>query len=195
MSVTILSGGSKGFDEFVRHCCRQHPNIRHLICIPPCDPQAKTLVPLSKAQLNVALPEVQRTSQALGRIISKATTWPYLQRNAHLVSHATQVLVFGHFDDLRKHVMGVPGWTVQMAKQQGKLLFVFDMEFDEWWWWDSTNRTFRQCQGMSEDWIALPTLAGMTAMAGPVDCPPSLLPHLQCLFTKPQEPVNVLFAR
>ena len=186
---TILSGASKGFDQMVAHMCVKYPNHKHLICIPPGDPQAKKMVPLTQMQLNVGMPEVQRASLALGRVVTKHTTWPYLQRNAHLVSHAKQVLAFGHFDLCRTHVEGVVGWTVQMAKQQNKILFVFDMDYNEWWWWwNNEAKQFLQCEGMSEDWIAIPSLAGMTTIVGPHDAPPSVLPHLERLYQKPHTP-------
>lgn len=184
----ILSGASKGFDEMVAHLCAKYPEHKHVICIPPSDPQAKKVVPLTQAQLNVGMPEVQRAGLALGRLVSKSATWPYLQRNAHLVTHARQVFAFGHFDYMRKHVEGGVGWTVQMAKQRNVLLFVFDLDFEEWWWWDPKEKCFLQCEGMSEQWIAVPTLAGMTALVGSQDTSPSIMPHLERLFRKPSTP-------
>ena len=165
----------------VAHLCAKY---KHLICIPPSDPHAKSIVPLTQAQLHVGMPEVQRASLALGRIVNKPTTWSYLQRNAQLVSHAKQVLAFGRFDFLRKHVEGGVGWTVQMAKQCDILLFVFDLDYEEWWYWDPQWTCFRQCKGMSEEWIAVPTLAGMTTLVGSQDVPPAVLPHLERLFQK-----------
>ena len=184
----ILSGASKGFDEMVIHQCKKYPQHKHMICIPSVDPQSKQIVPLTKMQLDVGLPEVQRASLALGRVVTKHTTWPYLQRNAHMVTHAKQVLAFGRFDLARTHVEGVVGWTVQMAKQQNKLLFVFDMDYDEWWYWDREAKQFLQCEGMSEQWVSMPTLGGITALVGPCDAPPSLLPPLERLFQKPLTP-------
>ena len=184
----ILSGASKGFDQMVAHLCAKYPEHKHLICIRPSDPQAKSVVPLTQAQLNVGMPEVQRAGLVLGRIVTKPATWPYLQRNAHLLSHAKQVFAFGRFDDMRKHVEGGVGWTVQMAKQRNVLLFVFDLDFEEWWWWDPKDTCFQRCEGMSEDWIALPTLAGMCTLVGSQDTPPSVLPYLERLFLKPNSP-------
>ena len=185
-NAIILSGASKGFDQMVAHLCDKYSH-KHLICIPPSDPQAKSMVPLTQAQLNVGTAEVQRAGLAMGRIVTKHTTWPYLQRNAHLVSDAKQVFAFGHFDAMRKHVEKGVGWTVQMAKQRGVLLFVFDLDFKEWWWWDPKEACFRQCKGMSEDWIAIPSLAGMTTLVGSQDTPP-VFPHLERLFQKPATP-------
>ena len=184
----ILSGPSKGFDQMVAHLCAKYPEHKHLICIPPSDPQAKSVVPLTQVQLNVGMPNLQCAGLALRRIVTKATTWPYLQRNVHLVSHAKQVFAFGKFDDMHKHVEGGVGWTVRMAKQRNVLLFVFDLDFEEWWWWDPNERCFRQCEGISEDWITLPTLAGMTTLVGSQDTPPSVFPHLERLFLKPPSP-------
>lgn len=41
---------------------------------------------------------------------------------------------------------------------------------------------------MSEQWIAVPTLAGMTALVGSQDTSPSIMPHLERLFRKPSTP-------
>ena len=186
--AVILSGASKGFDQMVAHLCAKYPSYRHIVCIPPSDPQSKTIVPLTQAQLNVGLPDVQRASQALGHVVTKPATWPYLQRSAHLVTHAKQVFAFGKFDDMRKHVEGGVGWTVQLAKQREVPLFVHDLEFEEWWWSDPEETRFRQCEGMSEEWIAIPTLAGMTALVGSQETPPRVLPALERLFLKPLTP-------
>ena len=114
----------------VAHLCAKYRH-KHLICIPPSDPQAKSIVPLTQAQLNVGMGAVQHAGRALGRVVTKPVTWSYLQRNAHFVSLAHQVLAFGHFDDFRKHVEGGVDWTVQMAKQRDILVFVFDLDFEE----------------------------------------------------------------
>ena len=41
---------------------------------------------------------------------------------------------------------------------------------------------------MTELWVSVPTLAGMTAIVGAQDTPPSILPHLERLFQKPHTP-------
>ena len=137
----------------VAHLCAKY---KHLICIPPLDPHAKSIVPLTQAQLHVGMPKVQRASLALGRIVNKPTTWSYLQRNAHLVSHAKQVLAFGRFDFLRKHVEGGVGWTVQMAKQRDILLFVFDLDYEEWWYWDPQWTCFPNARACPRNGLPCP---------------------------------------
>ena len=187
MKPIILSGASKGFDAMVAHLCAKY-NHKHIILIPPSDPQAKTIVPLTQAQLNLGTSDVQSAGLALGRIIKNQNTFYYLARNARLVTQATQVLAFGHFDKMRKHLEGGVGWTVQMAKQRDILLFVFDLDYEEWWWWDPRAKQFLQCEGMSEDWIAIPTLGGMTTLVGSRDTSPSVFPYLEKLFQKAATP-------
>ena len=181
LQPTILSGASRGFDTIVAHLCVKYGH-KHLICIPPCDPQVKQFVPLTQAQLNVGSAAVQRAGVALGRTVSKPQTLAYLQRNAHLASHAHQLLAFGHFDDNRKHVEGGVGWTVEMAKQRDILVFVFDLDYEEWWYWSSHWNAFLQCEGMSDEWIANPSLTDMTTLMSCEDFSPAALPHLEKLF-------------
>ena len=181
LQPTILSGASKGFDQMVAHLCAKYGH-KHLICIPPCDPNVRQIVPLTQAQLNVGSAAVQRAGVALGRTVSKPNTLAYLQRNAHLASHAHQVLAFGHFDDNRKHVEGGVGWTVEMAKQRDILVFVFDLDYEEWWYWSPKWTCFLQCEGMSDEWIANPSLTAMTSLVACEDFPPAALPHLEKLF-------------
>ena len=179
---TILSGASRGFDTIVSHLCVNY-GYKHLICIPPCDPQVKQFVPLTQAQLNVGAAAVQGASNVLGRTITNPKTLAYMQRNAHLASHAHQVLAFGHFDENRKHVEGGVGWTVEMAKQRDILVFVFDLDYLEWWYWSPKWKAFLQCEGMAdEDWIANPSLTDMTTLVSCEEFPPTALPHLDKLF-------------
>ena len=145
-------------------------------------------MPLTQTQLNLGTSDVQRAGLALGRIVKNQNTFYYLARNARLVTQATQVLAFGHFDEMRKHLEGGVGWTVQMAKQKNVLLFVFDLDYEEWWWWDPRAKQFLQCEGMSVDWIAVPTLGDMTTLVGSRDTSPSVFPYLEKLFLKPHAP-------
>ena len=71
-----------------------------------------------------------------------------------------------------------------MAKQRDILVFVFDLDYEEWWYWDPHWSYFRQCEGMSDVWIANPTLTAMTTLVECVDFPPSALPYLEKLFQK-----------
>lgn len=185
----ILTGGSKGFDEWVEHLCKKH-QCPHMICVPPCSPRAKQITPLSQAQLNLGTAAIHRASQQLGRVVTAGLTWQYLQAYAHLINHAKQLLVFGYLDDTNpKHVKGGAGWAAQMAKDRNVLLFLFDLTHHEWMYWDSADQRYRQCEGMSDTWVSTPTLFPMTTIVGSRDTPPIVFSDLEKLFVRSFVPI------
>ena len=76
------------------------------------------------------------------------------------------MLALGYFDELRKHVhvLGGTGWSVAMAQIFGKPLYVFDLDMEQWYWWNPTLQHYQPCEGMTEEQIALPTLQDHTAI-------------------------------
>lgn len=191
--ATILTGGSNGFDDMAAKLCQKYSQYKHLICIPPANKRSKTLVPLTSAQLRAGDTALEKAAVALGRHISNPITLQYFQSMAHLVNHANLVFVFGGFDEMRKHVEGGEGWAVQMAKDRNVPLYVFDTDFEEWWWWDPTARCFLQCEGMTDQYISVPHLSGMVALIGSRDTPPRVFPHMEKLFANPLKPTSFTF--
>ena len=94
----------------------------------------------------------------LGRHVSNPITLQYLQRNYHVIKPASLVLALGHFDELRKHLLGGTGWSVVMPQILGKPLYVFDLNMEEWYRWNPTLQQYQPCEGITEEQIALPTL-------------------------------------
>ena len=108
----------------------------------------------------------------------------YIQRNFHVIQPASLVLAVGHFDEMRKHVLGGTGWGVVMAQLLGKPLYVFDVDREEWLRWNPTSQQYQQCEGMTEDYIALPTLQDKTAIIGTREEDQAIYPTLGALFKR-----------
>ena len=73
-----------------------------------------------------------------------------------------------------------------MAKVLQKVLYVFDVERNSWFWYHSSQDLFYACDGMSEEQYAIPTLVKNTAIIGMrniYDYPDALL-ELQETFTR-----------
>ena len=68
------------------------------------------------------------------------------------------MLALGYFDELRKHALGGTGWSVAMTQIFGRLLYVFNLDREKWYWWNPTWQHYQPCEGMTEGQIALPTL-------------------------------------
>ena len=67
-----------------------------------------------------------------------------------MVKDASFVLALGYFDDARKHVLGGMGGSVAMAQILGKPLYVFDLDMEQWYWWNPTFQDYLPCGGMTE---------------------------------------------
>ena len=61
---------------------------------------------------------------------------------------------------------GGTGWAVEMAKVLKKVLYVYDVERDIWFWYNPDQDLFYACDEMSEKQYALPTLVQKTAIIG-----------------------------
>ena len=142
-----------------------------------CGPHP-TLSPLTQPGLDAATPTVTPVAFRLGRHVSHPITLLYLQRNYYVIKPASLVLELGYFDELRKHVLGGTGWRVAMAQIFGKPLYVFDLDMEQWYWWNPTLQHYQPQQ------IALPTLQDHTAIVGTREEDKAVYPTLDALFRR-----------
>ena len=183
MPLTIYTGGAKGVDTQVERVCHLYGHSC-VVLIPPCHPRAKSLTPLTQPDLDAATPTVTQVAFRLGRYVSHRITLQYLQRNYYVIKPASLVLALGYFDELRKHVLGGTGWSVAMAQVFGKPLYVFDLDKEQWYWWNPTLQHYQPCEGMTEEQIALPTLQDHTAIVGTREEDKAVYPTLDALFKR-----------
>ena len=182
MPLTIYTKGAKGVDTHVERLCHLYGHSC-VVLIPLCHPRAKSLAPLTQPDLDAATPTVTQVAFRLGRHVSHPITLQYLQRNYYVIKPASLVLALGYFDELRKHVLGGTGWSVAMAQIFGKPLYVFDLDMEQWYWWNPTLQHYQPCEGMSEEQIALPTLQDKTAIVGTRE-DKAVYPTLDALFRR-----------
>ena len=181
MPLTIYTGGAKGVDTHVERLCHLYGHAC-VVLIPPCHPRAKSLAPLTQSDLDAATPTVTQVAFRLGRQIHHPISLQYIQRNYHVIQPASLVLALGHFDELGKHLLGGTGWSVVMAQLLGKPLYVFDVDMEQWSWWNPTLGQYQPCEGMTEEQIALPTLQDKTAIVGTREEDQAIYPTLEALF-------------
>ena len=145
MSLTIYSGGAKGVDTHVERFCHQYGH-HCIIYIPPCDVRARAtrsfpplgtpIPPLTHTELQEVAPYALQASVHLGRQVTNPMTMQYVCRNFHIIKEATLLLAFGFMDSMKKHVQGGTGWTVDMAKARNIPVYLFDLNYDEWFFWN-----------------------------------------------------------
>ena len=140
------------------------------------------LCPLTQSDLDAATPTVTQVAFRLGRRIHHPISLQYIQRNYHVIQPPSLILAVGYFDETRKHLLGGTGWSVVMAQLLGKPLYVFDVDREQWSWWNPTSQQYQPCEGMTEEQIALPTLQDKTAIVGTREEDQAIYPTLEALF-------------
>ena len=90
--------------------------------------------------------------------------------NYHVVKQAEMVLAFTTFQPESNVCFGGTGWAVEMTKLLKKILYVYDVQRNIWFWYRHDQDLFYACDQMSEEQFALPTFLPKTA-----DYPDALL--------------------
>ena len=61
---------------------------------------------------------------------------------------------------------------------------MFDLDMEQWYWWNLTPQHYQTCEGMTEEQIALPTLQDKTAIVGTREEDQAVYPTLDALFRR-----------
>ena len=155
--------------------CGNHPTL---------SPSSQVPRALDPARVGRCHAYVIRAAFQLGRHVSHPITLQYLQRNYHVIKPASLVLALGYFDELREHVLGGTGWSVAMAQLLLKPLYVFDLDMEQWYWWNPTLQQYQPCKGMTEEQISLTTLQDKTAIVRTREEDAAVYPTLNALFQR-----------
>ena len=71
-----------------------------------------------------------------------------------------------------------------MAQLLLKLPYVFDLDMEQWYWWNPTPQQYQPCEGMTEEQIGLPTFQDKTAIVGTLEDDSVVYPSLNALFQR-----------
>ena len=133
----LYTGGCAGADEEAETMGMEMGFKVH-IKIGPQHPRSQNVTPLTQEELLAAEPFLRRANETLKRKLPKLdmSHSPYyrelLQRNFHIIKDATHVYAFGQLEDNRKMLKGGTGWTVQLALDANKTVYVFDTLSETW---------------------------------------------------------------
>ena len=161
---TIISGDANGVDlEAERDF-----GLPVQILIPPCHPRSKYLSPLTHdhSQLGEAIPITDHVSNRRNKPLCNPVSLQYIHRNYHVVKQAEMVLAFTCFQPESNLCFGGTGWAVKRAKLLNKILYVYDVERNTWFWYNHKQDLFYACDQMSEEQFALPTFLPKTVIVG-----------------------------
>ena len=162
---TIISGGANGVDLEAQRFARDF-GLPVKILIPPCHARSKYLHPLTHQQLGEAIPITNQVSNRLNKPLNNPISLQYIHRNYHVVKQAEMVLAFTSFQPESNLCLGGTGWAVEMAKLLKKILYVYDVERNIWFWYNHQKDLFYACDQKSEEQFALPTFLPKTAIVG-----------------------------
>ena len=165
MAFTVISGGALGADLEAEKLARHYGLPVHVL-IPPCHPRKASVLPLTRQQLAEAIPITTQVAHRLNKRLTDPISLQYIRRNYHVVKQADLVMALTCFAPERKVCMGGTGWGVEMAKVLNKVLYVYDVEQNIWFWYNPKEDFFYACEQMSEEQYALPTLVQKTAIIG-----------------------------
>jgi len=128
----IYTGGAQGTDELVESWGR-HFGMQVEVLVPPHHPRAQHITPSTVEVLVLANPHIHLAAQKLGKQVpSHHYTLQLLQRNYQIAKKAHTIFAFGTLHEDAKRVEGGTGWTVQMALNQGKQVYLFDIPRQIW---------------------------------------------------------------
>ena len=168
MAFTLICGGANGVDLEAENIAR-HYGLPVKVLIPPCHPRTASIQPLTHQQLAEAIPTTTQVAFRLNKQLTSQICTQYIHRNYHVVKQADMVLAFTCFSPGRKVCIAGTGWAVEMAKVLKKVLYVYDVERNIWFWYNADSKIpdlFYTCDEMTEGQYALPTLVNKTAIVG-----------------------------
>ena len=76
------------------------------------------------------------------------------------------VLAFTNFHAENNLCVAGTGWTVEMTKLLQKVLYVYDVDKNIWFWYRHDQDLFYACDQMSEEQFSLPSFVQRTAIVG-----------------------------
>ena len=129
----IYTGGAKGTDELAEQMAKQF-GMQVEVLVPPNHPRAQYVSPSTIEVLVLANPHLHQAAHKLcRRVPSHFYTLQLLQRNYQIAKKAHTIYAFGILEKDAMRVKGGTGWTVQLALDQGKEVYLFDIPSQTWY--------------------------------------------------------------
>lgn len=136
-AYTIVTGGAEGADAFAERMALAY-ECKLVIVIGPRHPRAKCISPLQVTynELNLAIQALTQARKTLKRSLNlgKNTYVEELMLRNYIIARDSYALyAFGYLENSNATVQGGTGWTVQMAVDLGKNVYLFDLTSNQWY--------------------------------------------------------------
>ena len=128
----LYTGGAKGTDQLAEDL-GLHFGVQVEVLIPPGHSRSRTISPVFPRLLALANPHIEEAAEKLDkRVPTEFYILHLIQRNYEIVRRADTVYAFGLLEDDGRRVQRGTGWSVQLALDQGKKAFLFDIACQVW---------------------------------------------------------------
>ena len=148
--LTIISSDALSVDLEEEKLARAY-GLHVEVVILHCHPRSKTVPPLSHQQLGEAIPVTKQVAVRLSKQLDNPISLQYINRNYHVVKRADTVLAFTNFQPESNLCFGETGLAVEMAKLLKKVLYVYDVQRNIWFWYRHDQDLFYACDQMSRN--------------------------------------------
>lgn len=174
----VVTGGSQGTEQAAETLARDY-GIPVAIKIGPNHPRSSRITPLTREELNDACEPMGNAAHALTRPIPPSPiACELLLRYYYVVNDADAVFVFGYLSSSQKQVQGNTGFAVQAAIELQKRIFLYDVNFHQWYEWNSARFSPMRAR--------FPILAPKSAILGSKAFPSKAQQALTSLFERTQ---------
>ena len=177
----VVTGGSQGTEQTAETLAIDC-GIPVVIKIGPNHPRSSRITPLTRDELNDACEPIGNAAHALTRPIpSSPIACELLLRYYYVVNDVDTLFVFGYLSSSQKQVQGNTGFAVQAAVQLQKRIFLYDVNFHQWYEWHPPSARFSPMRAR------FPILAPRSAIIGSKAFPSKAQEALKSLFERTQQ--------
>ena len=134
---TIITGGAQGADNYAERLALAY-ECKVVIQIGPNHPRANCITPIVPVYadlLNAQRAAIQ-AKKALQRNVEVGNGGYFdelLMRNYFIAKDSYALYAFGYLESNKTKVQGGTGWTVQLAVDMGKKVYLFDLTENQWY--------------------------------------------------------------
>ena len=165
----LYTGGAQGTDQLAEDLGRRF-GIQVEVLIPPGHSRSRTISAVSPRLLDLANPHIEEAAEELNKQVPiDFYVLRLIQPNYEIARKADTVYAFGILEDDGRRAQGGTGWTKQLALDQGKKVFLFDIACQGWFHSVHHYHVVQGSLGVGTHFVCLsgkPTLHQISAVVG-----------------------------
>lgn len=158
--IRCHSGGAEGADSYFEEIGQKYGVQTLAYSYKTAYHKSKNKVELSEAEYQEGILHVTIANETLNKFKIKrymkllARCW-FQVKNADQIFAISTIIIKNN----REFVKGGTGWTVQMAIDNNKEVFLFDQKLDNWFYWD-----YKECKFKVRNKIPIITASNFTGI-------------------------------